>query len=146
MKRCIWGMVLALALAEGTAHAQSTSKEKLAAYCIGVFQVHIAHSLLSKDGSTLNIAPMWQDRLKKVREYVLQGGRTTAEYNELERELEAGLDDANECFKTSHERGRFCYAEANKGGVIDDKLYMDCHERWQPDSCRRGNRCAELSK
>ena len=139
-------MVLALALAQATAHAQSTNKEKLAAYCIGVFQVHIAHSLLSKDGSILNNAPFFQDRLKKVREYVLERDRTSAESNELERELEAGLDDSNECFKTSHERGSFCYAEANKGGVIDDKLYRDCQKRWEPDSCRRGKRCAELSK
>ena len=146
MKRCIWGMVLALALAEGPAHAQSTSKEKLAAYCIGVFQVHIAYSLLSKDGSTLNIAPMWQDRLKKVREYVLQGGRTTAEYKVLERELEAGLEDTNECYKTSHERHRLCSAEASKGAVFDNELYMDCDNRRAPDSCRREARCAELSK
>jgi hypothetical protein len=193
MKKFLLGTIAALTFT-GTAQAQTTSNDVFAAYCIGVFQVHMAHTLLYEDKVTRDSLPavnmgdtsFWDKRVKQLREYLFKqalirhpkdlgsgwpGGHTSGEHDTLEQALEAGLDDASECYKTGHERGSICHQEGQNNpkpmselckqvvfspewwecaktrlGSFNQDAYDSCQRRLEPESCRRYAKCGDLSR
>jgi hypothetical protein len=169
MKKLLLGTIAALSFA-GPAQAQTASNDVFAAYCIGAFEVHVAHVLLWQgpgDDSSFT-----QNRVKQLRTYLFaHGGFSSGEHDTLEQALEAGLDDAGECYKTGHERGSICYQEGQnnpkpmselckqaafspewwdcakkKLGSFNQDAYDNCQRRLEPESCRRTAKCSDLSR
>jgi|HubBroStandDraft_6_1064221.scaffolds.fasta_scaffold705189_1 hypothetical protein len=172
--------------AQGVFHPPISGNEVFAAYCIGVFQVHIAHQILwfeheMKDNMPTGAAKpanttFLENRIKQLREYLLKqtfnrypnGGYSSGEHDTLEQSVASGLDDAGECYKTSHERASTCSQEAykvpmdelckqvaftpewwecaKKLGSFNQDAYDSCQRRLEPESCRRHAKCGDLSR
>ena len=147
MKNLLLGMIAALTFSR-TAQTQTTGDEVFAAYCIGVLQVNVAHSLLWKSEIT-GYASFLDNRVKQLRTFLLRRNFYTGEHNTLELSLEAGLDDAGECYKTGRERSATCYGEgqrASSNGVTNQSVYDACQRRLEPENCRRSAKCDDLSR
>ena len=147
VKNFLLGVIAALTFSR-TAQAQATGNEVFAAYCIGVLQVRVTHSLLWKREIT-GYGQFLDNQVKQLRTFLLRRDFSGDEHGTLELSLEAGLDDAGECYKTGHERNATCSGErqrATSNGVTNQSVYDACQRRLEPESCRRSAKCDDLSR
>src|SRR5580704_8484508 len=126
MKKFLLGTIAAFAF---TGSVEAQPADVFTAYCIGVLEIDRAHGLLDRALFGLGIdVPSLDKRIEQLRTYLFSHW-SHVDIDAFNIALEAGIDDANECYKTGHERTRACNKAArdkNNPSVVDRDLFVSC--------------------